>query len=206
MNPIIELDLPQLQVETEKQILDIASNYEQFKYSNGTLGQKYHEQNDKNEQIEQVKKLYGFDYLPQHRSSPCDFKLQEEIKKQLKLPIFANMYVQVIETENSFIHTDGGHRTCSLYYLLTDNTPSVTRFYTSLASPVISTIWNPADVAEYFSYEMKPHKWHTFSHNEIHSVNNITGLRVGLIIDMTKQFHTYENLISYLHKIGVINA
>jgi hypothetical protein len=205
MNPILKVNLPKLSAETEQKILAIAAGYDQFKYSNGTLGKKYHEEQDHSSEIEDVKNLYGFDYLPQHRSTPCDQNLQNEIRDQIKLYTPASISVQVIETENSFIHTDGGHRTCSLYYLLTDNT-SITNFYKSNEPPLITTIWDPNKVKKYFSYEMKQHEWHTFSHNEIHSVNNIKNLRVGLIIDMTKQFKNYEDFVRHLKTVGVLDV
>jgi hypothetical protein len=206
MNPIIKVSLPPLLDETENKLLSVANTYEQFKYSNGTLGKQYQEQPEKNEEIEKVKNLYGFDYLPQHRSQSLDISLQNEIRNRLKLSIPGSMYVQVIESENSFIHTDGGHRKCSLYYLLTDNNSAITNFYTTEKKPIISTVWDPANVRKHFSFEMLQHNWYVFSHDEIHSVNNIKGLRVALIIDMTKQFNTYEKLVSYLKTTGAINA
>jgi hypothetical protein len=53
---------------------------------------------------------------------------------------------------------------------------------------------------------MKQHEWHAFSHNEIHSVNNIEGLRIGLILDFTPKFKTYDGFIQQLDLMGLIDA
>ena len=88
--------------------------------------------------------------------------------------------------------------------MISDNN-SITTFYKSDKPPVLSTVWNPSDVTPYYSYKMEQHNWYAFSHNEIHSVNNIDGLRIGLIFDFTRQFKSYENFIQHLISIGYID-
>lgn len=206
MHPIYKVNLPRLSEEIEQKLLTVASEYDQFKYNTGTLGQMYYEKQENVEQIKQLMDLYGFDHIPQHRSNGFADILQNAVRNHIELPIAGKMYVQVIESKDSFIHTDGGHRKCSLYYLISDNDSSVTTFYTATETPFISTVYRPKDVNEYFSYGMIPHCWHVFNHDEIHSVNNIKGLRVGLIIDMTQQFKDYEQFATFLKNRGLLDA
>lgn len=206
MHPIYKVNLPRISEELEYKLIAVALQYESFKYNNGTIGQKYYEEGITSDRIETLKQLYGFDHIPQHRSQGFDVTLQNVVRNTLDLPMINSMYVQVIESADSFIHTDGGHRKCSLYYLMSDNKPSVTKFYTTTEEPFVSTVYRPQDVTEYFSYEMKQHCWHVFNHDEIHSVNNIKGLRIGLIVDMTKQFKDYEQFVMFLKNRGLIDA
>jgi hypothetical protein len=205
MNPLIKLNLPRLSDSLENKLISIASQYKEFKYNNGTLGKKYYEQKESLEEIENLKQIYGFDDLPQHRSCGIGSLTQEVIGEMNHTFLNGmNMCVQVIESKDSFIHTDGGHRICSLYYLISDDT-SKTTFYESDKPPVLTTVWNPMDVHPYYSYTMEQHKWHAFSHNEIHSVNNIKSLRIGLIIDFTPKFKTYDDFINFLSEHGLID-
>jgi hypothetical protein len=207
MNPLINVKLPKLSDDVIRGLLDIAYQYKNFKYSNGTLGKKYHEEKESLKDIEKIKRIYGFNDLPQHRSKPVPDNLKKQILDELKVPILldVNMYVQVIESRDTFIHTDGGHRICSLYYMMSDN-GSNTTFYRSEKPPVLSTVWHPMDVYPYYTYLMKQHNWYTFSHNEIHSVNNIEGLRIGLILDFTPKYKTYEGFVSQLKMMEMIDA
>jgi hypothetical protein len=205
MNPLIKINLPNLSSELESKLISIANGYQQFKYSNGTIGQKYYEKSESVDDIENLKRLYGFNDIPQHRSREIG-NLTNDVLREMDCSFMENinMYVQVIESRDSFIHTDGGHRICSLYYLISDN-GSKTTFYKSDKPPVMSTVWNPMDVYPYYSYIMKQHEWHAFSHNDIHSVNDISGLRVGLILDFTPKFKKYEDFVKFLKRANLIS-
>ena len=205
MYPIHKVNLPRLSNEIEDKLLAVAAGYKLFKYNTGTIGQLYYERGITSDRIETLMQLYGFNHIPQHRSNAFDEELQNAIRDLIKLPS-NRMYVQVIESKDSFIHTDGGHRKCSLYYLISDNIPAVTKFYTSTEQPYITTLYKPDDVNEYYSYEMQQHCWHVFNHDEIHSVNNIKGLRVGLILDMTQQFQDYEDFVGFLKDKGLVDV
>jgi hypothetical protein len=200
--PLLPLNLPRLSEELEQKLLTIASSHKDFSYSRMTLGERYQNAVATGDTatlsaLDNVKQLYGFGDLPQHLAQNIPRELIQQIESEigLTLPQNAGVFVQVVECANTFIHTDGGVRKASLYYMLTDDSTAETRFYKSDKEPFYSTIWNPNEVEQFYSYRMEQHRWHSFSHDEIHSVNNVTKLRVGLLIDMTRAFPTYEDFM-----------
>ena len=55
MNPLIKVNIPKLSERLETDLIQVAQGYQNFKYNNGTLGQKYYEKNDSIEEIESLK-------------------------------------------------------------------------------------------------------------------------------------------------------
>jgi hypothetical protein len=204
MIPLIKLDLPKLSKKLEDEILDIATTIENH-VSKNTIGEIEKNAIEKNnvkviEELEALKSLYGFDYLPQHRGMRLPNTIGDKIRKQLGIPLpyKTDFVVQVINTKHTFIHNDGS-RICSLYYMLTDDT-ATTSFYESDAEPIYGTVWAPADVEKTWTFTMQRGDWHAFNHNAIHSVDNVNTTRVGMLIDMSRAFSTYDECVKHFEE------
>jgi len=196
MIPLIKLDLPKLSKKLEAEILDVSTTIGDYVSKNtiGEIEKNALEKNDTKviEELEALKSLYGFDYLPQHRGMRLANNIGDKIRKELGIPLpyKTDFVVQVINTKHTFIHNDGS-RKCSLYYMLTDDT-ATTSFYTSDKEPIYGTVWSPVEVEKKYSFTMQKGDWHGFNHSYIHSVDNVNKVRVGMLIDMSRAFNTYE--------------
>jgi hypothetical protein len=204
MIPLIKLDLPKLSNKLEAEILDVSTTIGDYVSKNtiGEIEKTAVEKNDTKviEELEALKALYGFDYLPQHRGMRLPNNIGDKIRKELGIPLpyKTDFVVQVINTKHTFIHNDGS-RMCSLYYMITDDT-ATTSFYESDKPPTYGTVWNPADVEKKFSFTMKKGEWHGFNHNHIHSVDDVNTTRVGMLIDMSRAFGTYKECMSHFEE------
>ena len=192
-NPLTHIKLPRLSLSLEKTLIaNITDKNLSYNKNTSCDDEKNAIQNKDLEtlnKLDYVKQLYGIDYIPQHKMNNVEFKLIRRIESELgiKLPRTAKVYVQTIDSEFSFIHTDGLRKN-SFFYLLSDNGDCETRFYTSENLPVYSRIWNPNEVKQFYSHKILPHNWYMFSHDTIHSVNNVDGLRITLIVDMSEEY------------------
>jgi hypothetical protein len=204
MIPLIKFDLPQLSDELKNEILQVSCTIGEH-VSKNTIGEIEKNAIDKNDtkvltELNALKSLYGFDYLPQHRGMRLSDTLGNNIRKELNIPLPAktDFVVQVINTKHTFIHNDGS-RICSLYYMLTDDT-ATTSFYESSVDPIYGTVWNPADVKKTHTFTMQKGDWHGFNHSAIHSVNDVNKTRVGMLIDMSRAFDTYEDCMKHFEE------
>jgi hypothetical protein len=199
MNPLIKLNLPRLSGDLENEILKISSTVSEHVSKNtiGEIEQNAIANNDTKvlNELNALKNLYGFHYLPQHRGMRLPRNISDRIRSELpvKFPEETDFVVQVINTKHTFIHNDGT-RMCSFYYMLSDDT-AATSFYTSDADPIYGTVWSPSDVSKKYTFTMSRGDWHAFNHNHIHSVNNVNKTRIGMLIDMTRAYGSYENCI-----------
>lgn len=208
MNPLTLTKLPRLSPTFEKFLIDKTSNYLEFDYNKNTSCENEQQaiaENDldKIQLLNRVKAIYETNIIPQHRMKNLEYGTIRKLESYIgiKIPNTARVYVQVIDSENSLIHTDGLRKN-SFFYLLSDNGECETRFYTSDKPTIHSRVWDPNDVTQIYSDKIKPHKWYMFSHDTIHSVNNVEGLRITLIIDMTESFENYTDFINnYKHII-----
>jgi hypothetical protein len=204
MIPLIKFDLPQLSDALKTDILDISRTIGDH-VSKNTIGEieKNAIENSDNKVLDELnalKSLYGFDYLPQHRGMRLPNNIGDRIRKELgiPLPFKSDFVVQVINTKHTFIHNDGS-RTCSFYHMLTDDT-ATTSFYESDIDPIYGTVWSPADVKKTYTFTMNKGDWHGFNHNAIHSVNDVNTTRVGMLIDMSRAFNTYEDCMKHFEE------
>lgn len=210
MNPIVQLNLPRLTAELEHSLLEIAKGSNSFKTNNGTiLAIKENAQRRGSRrivaEIDSLQKLYGFDYIPTHKgirlpeTTVDSLRLRESVNTELHDNV--DFVVQVIDNENTFIHHDGTSRSCSFYYLLSDDDTAITRFYKTESKPILETVYNPKDVTEVYSIHMNRGCWYLFDHRTIHAVTGVTKPRIGFIVDMTK-VHTYDACVEkYKHLI-----
>jgi hypothetical protein len=199
MIPLIKLNLPKLSGDLENEILKVSSTISDHVSKNtiGEIEKRAIETNDTKvlDELNSLKELYGFDYLPQHRGMRLSKQISDRIRSELPIefPEEADFVVQVINTQHTFIHNDGT-RMCSFYYMLTDDT-ATTSFYESDKSPTYGTVWTPSDVTHKYSFTMKQGDWHAFNHNKIHSVNDVNKTRIGMLIDMTRAYGSYEECL-----------
>jgi len=205
MSPLMHLCLPKLTKPLVEDLIELANGIEDH-ISKNTIGEIEHNaklHNDKEvlNELQALKDMYGFDYLPQHRGKRLDHHMSDMIRKdlQITLPYKADFVIQLINTENTFIHNDGT-RTCSFYYMISNDT-ATTSFYESDKDPIYGTVWNPADVIKTNTYTMKQDNWYMFNHNAIHSVNNVTTNRVGMLIDMSRCFNNYNQCVKHFEEL-----
>ena len=194
--PIVKLNLPPLPPEVENRLLEMAKDSANFKYSSDTLLAKKDLAKRRGltrlvAEVDAVQKLYGFDYIPTHKAVRLQSPLTQELRTYVpvELPEQTDFVIQVIDTENTFIHDDGS-RKVSFYYLMTDDT-CLTRFYHSDSKPILETTYHPDEVEEYYSIHMEKGGWYMFDHQSIHAVTDVTKLRIGFLVDMSKVY-TYE--------------
>lgn len=207
MKPILQLNISSLPSDVEDKLLQIAKDPTSFKYSSDTLIAKKDLAQRRGltrvvAEIDKVQKLYGFDYIPTHKATRLQSSLTDELRKviQIELPEETDFVVQVIDTENTFIHDDG-NRKVSLYYLMTDDETAVTRFYESDSKPILETTYHPNEVREVYSKHMSKGCWYVFNHQSIHAVTDVTKLRIGFLIDLSRKY-TYEECVEkYKHLI-----
>lgn len=191
--PIVKLNLPPLPKDVEDKLLAMASDTNNFKLSNNTLIVKKEVAKRRGltrlvAEIDRVQKLYGFDYIPTHKAIRLSDDMRSSV--QVNLPEDTDFVLQVIDTENTFIHDDGS-RKVSFYYMISDDPTAVTRFYKSDSKPILETTYDPKDVEEFYSIHMERGCWYMFNHQSIHAVNNINKLRVGFLVDLSRVY-TYE--------------
>lgn len=196
MIPMIQLCLPKLSIKLKAELIEIADTIGD-EISRNTIGEREHNAKQTNDvkvlsELQELKDLYGFDYLPQHRGKRLDSLVTDRIRKELHIPFpyKSDFVIQVINTKDTFIHNDGS-RKCSLYYMITDDN-ATTSFYESSANPICGTVWNPNDVNKTHTFTMKQDDWHLFNHQAIHSVNDVNKTRIGMLIDMSRVFDSYE--------------
>lgn len=197
MKPIIKLNLPPLPPEVESLLLDMAKDTSNFKYSSDTLLAKKEAAKRRGlprmvAEVERVQKLYGFDYIPTHKAVRLQPPLTDEMRAcvPVELPQATDFVVQVIDTENTFIHDDGS-RKVSFYYMMTEDENAITRFYKSDSKPILETTYHPDEVEEVYSMHMDKGCWYMFDHQSIHAVTDVTKLRVGFLIDLSRVY-TYS--------------
>lgn len=209
MKPIIKLNLPPLPKEVEDRLYAIASNKDNFKFSHDTLLAKRDLAAKRGltrivSEVDRVQQLYGFDYIPTHRAVRLQPPIPDELRSYIpvELPKEADFVVQVIDTKNTFIHDDGS-RKVSFYYMMTDDETAVTRFYHSDSKPILETTYHPDEVQEHYSLHMEKGCWYMFDHQSIHAVTDVTKLRVGFLVDMSKVYtysECYEKYKSILEQ------
>jgi hypothetical protein len=197
MKPIVKLNLPPLSQEIEDKLMAIATHGDMFRYSSDTLIAKKELAKRRGltrivAEIDAVQKLYGFDYIPTHKATRLQPPVSDEMRNAipLELPEVTDFVVQVIDTENTFIHDDGT-RQVSFYYMMTDDPTATTRFYHSESKPILETTYHPNEVEEYYSLHMDKGCWYMFDHQSIHAVTDVTKLRVGFLVDLSKVY-TYS--------------
>lgn len=197
MKPIVKLNLPPLPKEVEDKLFSIAADKSQFKRSNDTLLVKKElaQRRGLNRlvaEVDAVQKLYGFDHIPTHDSVRLKSPLTEELRScvPVELPDESAFVVQVIATKDTFIHDDGA-RKVSFYYMMVDDPTATTRFYSSNSKPILETTYHPKEVEETYSIHMERGCWYMFNHQSIHAVNDVSTLRVGMLIDLSRVY-TYE--------------
>jgi len=204
MIPLIKFDLPQLSDKLKDEILQVSCTIGEY-VSKNTIGEIEKNAIEKNDtkvlaELNALKNLYGFDYLPQHRGMRLSDTLGNNIRKELGIPLPSktDFVVQVINTKHTFIHNDGS-RICSFYYMLTDDI-ATTSFYESSVGPIYGTVWSPVDVKKTHTFTMQKGDWHGFNHSAIHSVNEVNKTRVGMLIDMSRAFDTYEDCMKHFEE------
>lgn len=197
MKPIVKLNLPPLSSEIEDKLMAIATHGDVFRYSHDTLISKKEMAKRRGltrivAEIDAVQKLYGFDYIPTHKATRLQPPLSDEMRDQipLELPKDSAFVVQVIDTKNTFIHDDGS-RQVSFYYMMTDDPTAITRFYKTESKPILETTYHPNDCEEYYSIHMDKGSWYMFDHQSVHAVTDVSTLRVGFLVDLSKVY-TYE--------------
>lgn len=204
MIPLIKLCLPHLSENLQNQILQLSQTLGDHvsKHTIGEIEKNAIENNDTKvlAELNALKNIYGFDYLPQHRGMRLSDDIGNAIRKELNIPLptKTDFVVQVINTKHTFIHNDGS-RICSFYYMLTDDT-ATTSFYESNKDPIYGTVWNPADVNKTHTFTMQKGDWHGFNHSAIHSVNDVNKTRIGMLIDMSRAFDTYEECMKHFEE------
>jgi hypothetical protein len=195
--PIVKLNLPPLPKDVEDKLLAMASDTTNFKYSSDTLLAKKELARRRGltrivAEVDSVQNLYGFDYIPTHKA----FRLQPPITDELRsvvpveLPEATDFVVQVIDTKNTFIHDDGT-RKVSFYYMMSDDATAITRFYKTESKPILETTYHPKDCEEYYSIHMDKGCWYMFDHQSVHAVTDVSKLRVGFLLDLSRVY-TYE--------------
>jgi hypothetical protein len=197
MKPIVKLNLPSLPPEVEGLLLDMAKDTTNFKYSSDTLLAKKELAKRRGltrivAEVESMQKLYGFDYIPTHKAFRLQPPMTDDMRKHIpiELPEAADFVVQVIDTKNTFIHDDGT-RQVSLYYMMTDDDNAITRFYHSDSKPILETTYHPDECEEVYSRHMDKGCWYMFDHQSIHAVTDVTKLRIGFLVDLSKVY-TYS--------------
>ena len=195
--PIVKLNLPPLPKEVEERLFAIAEDKSNFKRSHDTLLAKKELAARRGlsrivAEVDSVQKLYGFDYIPTHDATRLKPPMTDEMRGlvPVSLPEETDFVVQVINTENTFIHDDGS-RKVSFYYMMVDDPTAVTKFYKSNSKPILETTYHPDEVEEFYSLHMDKGCWYMFDHQSIHAVNNVTKLRVGFLVDLSRVY-TYE--------------
>ena len=195
--PIVKLNLPPLPKDIEEKLFECAKHKDKFRYSHDTLGAKKDLAAKRGlkrivQQVDKVQEIYGFDYIPTHKAARLQSPMSEEMRQYvpIDLPEETDFVVQVIDTENTFIHYDCS-RKVSLYYMMVEDPTAITRFYTTNAKPVLDSTYYPEDCEEFYSIHMERGCWYMFDHQSIHAVTNVSQERVGFLVDLSRVY-TYE--------------
>ena len=205
MTPILHLSLPALSAHLEADLLAQVHDLEttSIGVTVTAIEQRAKQENDVStlEQIDSLKRLYNFAFLPKHLKKIVSSELERRVRDELRiyLPDDIDFEIQAVTADlfpfDSFIHHDGhkpGARRVGWYYLLS-NSAARTSFYTSEHSPVYGLVWSPSDVTEIATETMQRHTWYSFNHNHIHGVKGITSPRHALVINFSRAFDSYES-------------
>lgn len=205
MKPILRLRLPALSAQLEADLLSQVHDLEttSIGVTVTAIEQRAKQENDVStlEQIDSLKRLYNFAFLPKHLKKVVSHELEQQVRNELMitLPADIDFEIQAVTADSfpcdSFVHHDGhkpGSRRVGWYYLLSNSTAR-TSFYTSDRSPVYGLVWSPSDVTETAAETMQQHNWYSFNHNHIHGVKGITAPRHALVINFSSAFDSYES-------------